>query len=246
MSVRALTWSFNLLLPDMAAKAVLNALADHADETGQCWPSTARMARFAGCEEKTVRRALVRLVGMGLVEREARSGKSDVFRLNLNATVADDPSLNAPLPDCPPLPETTPPNEGLTQDFEAQTPPNKAQDPPHVGTRTTKNRHKKNHQEPSTELRAKLPGDWRPNPDDRAYAIDKGLDPESTAAAFTDYFSEGRGRGEKRTAAGWSKRWRVWCNTDADRRGQRPAQFESASDKRTREIKEAIERSKLQ
>lgn len=72
-------------------------------------------------------------------------------------------------------------------------------------------------EEIANERRSKLPPDWRPTPDDRDYASDKGLDPETATAAFTDYFGEGRGRAEKRTPAGWSKRFRVWCNTDANR-----------------------------
>lgn len=70
----------------------------------------------------------------------------------------------------------------------------------------------------SDEQRTTLPPDWRPSADDRNHASDKGLDPESTTAAFTDYFGEGRGRSEKRTADGWSKRFRIWCNTDAERK----------------------------
>jgi hypothetical protein len=81
----------------------------------------------------------------------------------------------------------------------------------------------------SNDRRIKLPADWRPTDDDQHHAVDKGLDPETSLAAFADYFGEGRGRNEKRTLAGWSKRWRVWCNTDAERQparrvsGVRPA-----------------------
>jgi len=135
VSVRALTWSFNMLLRDMAAKGVLNALADHADEGGRCWPSVARLALCTGCDEKTARRALGRLVEMGLVEREARPGKSDVFRLLMD--------LNHPQKQ--PLPETAPP--GTATPNEAQTPPNVTTDPSqpdpdpsHGGSRTFKNR----------------------------------------------------------------------------------------------------------
>jgi hypothetical protein len=73
-------------------------------------------------------------------------------------------------------------------------------------------------EEPNDGPRTKLPPGWRPEVDDRDYASDKGLDPDTVTAAFTDYFGEGRGRNEKRTRAGWSKRWRVWCNTDAERK----------------------------
>lgn len=135
MSVRALTWSFNLFLRDMAGKGVLNALADHADENGRCWPSIARLALCTGCDEKTARRALGRLVDMGLVERESRPGKSDVFMLRLDVNI----------PQNEPLPETTPPN--TTTPNEAQTPPTVTgdpsqpdPDPSHGGSRTIMNR----------------------------------------------------------------------------------------------------------
>lgn len=72
--------------------------------------------------------------------------------------------------------------------------------------------------ETDNERPIKLPTDWQPSTDCRDYASDKGLDPQTVAEAFTDYFGGGKGRGEKRTRAGWEKRWRVWCNTDAARR----------------------------
>lgn len=71
------------------------------------------------------------------------------------------------------------------------------------------------------EQRFKLPSDWKPSPDCGDYARDKGLDPAVGAEAFTDYFTQGRGRNEKRSGPGWEKRWRVWCNTDADRNPRR-------------------------
>lgn len=64
----------------------------------------------------------------------------------------------------------------------------------------------------------KLPSDWKPSEACRDYATSKGLNPDATAEAFTDYFGGGRGRNEKRPRVGWEKRWRVWCNTDADRK----------------------------
>lgn len=90
MSVRALSWSFSLPLQDMAAKGVLHALADHADEDWKCWPSLSRIALFVGCSENTARRALQRVEAMGIISREARPGQSDMYRLNADfKTVAD-------------------------------------------------------------------------------------------------------------------------------------------------------------
>lgn len=135
MSVRALTWSFNLLLRDMAAKGVLNALADHADEEGRCWPSIGRLALCTGCDEKTARRALGRLVELGLVERVPRPGKSDVFVLRMDV----DHSPKAPLPKSTP-PETTTPNEAQTPPNVTGHPSQSDPDPSHGGSRTIMNR----------------------------------------------------------------------------------------------------------
>jgi hypothetical protein len=75
--------------------------------------------------------------------------------------------------------------------------------------------------EQNHERRGRLPADWRPTPPGRDHAISKGLDPEALTEAFLDYFGQGRGRNERRTDDGWQRRFRVWCNTDADRRDSR-------------------------
>ncbi len=41
-----------------AARAVLLVLADMADKDGVCWPSASTIARRAGCERRTVQRAM--------------------------------------------------------------------------------------------------------------------------------------------------------------------------------------------
>ncbi len=62
----------------------------------------------------------------------------------------------------------------------------------------------------------KLPEGWVLSDDCRDYARGKGLDPEAVREGFLDYFVGGRGKREKRTADGWERRWRIWCNRDAD------------------------------
>jgi hypothetical protein len=71
--------------------------------------------------------------------------------------------------------------------------------------------------EPQDE-RFKLPADWQPSEPSRHHASDKGLDPANVTEAVVDYFTQGRGRNEKRTRAGWERRYCIWCNTDADRK----------------------------
>lgn len=209
MSVRALTWSFTLPLQDMAAKAVLHALADHADEDGKCWPSLRRIALFAGCSENTARRALQRVEAMGIVHREPRAGQSDMFFLNMEFDPSHDgtPSTVAPLPtEAPPLPPRDP------------TPANVGPHPSQVGTRTpiepSKNRQP-NRQRARDGKPQRLPADWRPSAACREFAADKGLDPDTVAEAFIDYWTGGKGGKQQRTD--WDRTWRVWCGRDAAR-----------------------------
>lgn len=102
MSVNALTWSFKTPMRGLALKSVLHALADHADPVGRCWPSIDRLALYAGCDVKTVRKALRGLEGLGAIRRQARPGTSDMFELMLDWTPAGDV---APLPEVVPLPK---------------------------------------------------------------------------------------------------------------------------------------------
>lgn len=76
------------LLPAIgpAAFAVYAVLAKHADESGACWPSVARVAQLCGTTKRSVRRCLQRLVDAGLIEvKRRRSEKGDhapnVYRL---------------------------------------------------------------------------------------------------------------------------------------------------------------------
>lgn len=226
MSVRALTWSFNLRLFDMAAKAVLHALADHADEGGRCWPSVARVALFAGCSEKTARRALQRIAELDIVRREPRAGQSDIFVLNFEWHPSHDgsgqigsgqsdplPTRAEPLPNCP------------------ATPPTVTRHPSQRGSRTVKEPSKNpqsNHQSTPDVRPHRLPADWQPSQDCRNFAADRGLNPDSVAEAFIDYWTGGRGAKQQRTD--WDRTWRVWCERDTSRSvGRVPARSVQAS-----------------
>lgn len=211
MSVQALTWSFGVELPDMAAKSALNGLANYADEGGTCWPSIHTLARGAGCSDNTMRRAIQRLVDLGLVERQPRAGQSDIYRLSLGvypSQIGTPPKLE-PLPTGPlPLPT----REG--------TPPTVTGDPSHRGSRTIKNRQK-NHQGTVNEQPLALPGDWRPSQASRDFASDLGLDPDAVTEAFVDYWTSDKGRRTKRPD--WNRTFRVWCRRDNTRPVGAPA-----------------------
>lgn len=79
MSVHAVKWAWSQQVGNSTRKLVLVALADHSNSDGECWPSLARVAEFAECDERTVRRHIVALENGGFVVREGRRPRSDGY-----------------------------------------------------------------------------------------------------------------------------------------------------------------------
>lgn len=66
-----MTWVFDLELPP-TPKLILLVLADHADDQGFCFPSTATIARRASVSERTLSRVLSKLEDQGYIARSRR------------------------------------------------------------------------------------------------------------------------------------------------------------------------------
>lgn len=93
MSARALTWCWTVRPRTAAQKLVLAALADRADDDGECFPSIRWLAaKCAPMSERSVREALRELAVQGLVEKTNRRRRGDgtlgtwLFRLPLELT----------------------------------------------------------------------------------------------------------------------------------------------------------------
>ncbi len=94
MSNEAVGWAFKLDLDDQVGKLVLLILADHWREDSDCaWPSVGRVAKISGADERTVQRALTRLIRKKVVKREKRRGTSSIFRLIFDPRQNDVPYL---------------------------------------------------------------------------------------------------------------------------------------------------------
>jgi hypothetical protein len=59
----------------------------------------------------------------------------------------------------------------------------------------------------------RIPQDWRPNDAGRAYASDLGLDPDSTADAFVDWWTAANG--PNAIKRDWDAAFRTWCRRDS-------------------------------
>lgn len=87
-------------------KAVLIALADHANERGECYPSIPRIASRTELSERAVRGALRALEVAGLIRSTARSGTSSIYTLTLPTPAAGSgPAVDAEGQEVPHSPE---------------------------------------------------------------------------------------------------------------------------------------------
>jgi DNA-binding transcriptional ArsR family regulator len=109
VSNTALTWAFNVPIKG-APKGVLVALADcMSDATKRCDPSNARLALYAGVDERTVRRALRSLADGGLITVTEREGRRSQFTLAITAPDVTPPRyIDEPRTLCPPITLATP------------------------------------------------------------------------------------------------------------------------------------------
>lgn len=84
MSIEALNWAFNLPLKKPTQKAVLVALANHADPYGgNCYPSIPRIQLYTGLSNKPIANAIKALEAAGLVSAIRSKGKKTKYQLNL-------------------------------------------------------------------------------------------------------------------------------------------------------------------
>lgn len=106
MSIQAIDWVLTHERTTTGTdRVVLIALANYADEAGECWPSIARLARDANIGERNVRYVLDRLVAAGLVERVRQGAtngrirpdrRPNLYRLTLSTTHRDGVQPSAP------------------------------------------------------------------------------------------------------------------------------------------------------
>lgn len=86
MSLRAMVWAFDQKVGSTPAKLVLLKLADHADESGRCFPGIGHLAEHCEMHRSTVMRHIRRLEELGFlnVKRSQYEGTSNTYTLAMN------------------------------------------------------------------------------------------------------------------------------------------------------------------
>jgi len=89
MSFQAMAWAVKQPLP-CSEKMVLLMLANFANDVNQCWPSVARLAADSGLSASKVRKCVVWLERVGMVQRTMQirvyGQTSNVYTLDLSVT----------------------------------------------------------------------------------------------------------------------------------------------------------------
>lgn len=76
MSIHAVSAAFRQDCPSSTCKLVLLALANYADASGQCFPTTALVAKETGLSPRSVKAALSALADAGIIQRTERRRKN--------------------------------------------------------------------------------------------------------------------------------------------------------------------------
>ena len=90
MSIEAISWAFNTVLPSSGAKLTLLALCNYANEDGEAYPSQKALSEKTCLCQRAIRTHLVALEELGLIARKSRtrangSFTSDLFQINIGA-----------------------------------------------------------------------------------------------------------------------------------------------------------------
>lgn len=191
MAINAIEWAFEQDVAIPSAKLVLLSLADHANATGYCWPSIARLSKRTGLSRATIFRSIETLTGLGLVAQSYTQGKVNKYTLILPVSLCDqshDDTSITMIPH-PSHGETTPVSSCDQTRLMVRPEP----------SLTTK--------EPSMKRARAISADWEPDDKLLAWAVERApnVDTNIESEKFINYYlSKGDARKD------WAASWRNW------------------------------------
>ena len=91
MSIKAMSWAWEQATTSSGAKLVLLALADHANDDGECWPGMKRIAEKCGMSARQVSNHVTNLQQAGLIStsrrcRDDHKYSTYLYQLNLTSS----------------------------------------------------------------------------------------------------------------------------------------------------------------
>lgn len=212
MSVEAIAWAAKQKAGSPGAKLVLIALANYANEDGECWPSQATLAQWTEQGERTIRRHLIDLEQLGLITRKARTSSgnftSDLILLNVSrrpilpaAILTDGQKRQLPAANLATYPSIEPKERDVSRTADAK---QKAK-PQKTSLR---------------EQSSRLNPDWSPGEELKAWVRKRrqDLDLQETVDSFRDYWVAKPGAAGQKLD--WDATFRNWVRTQREATGK--------------------------
>ncbi len=203
---------------------VMLALADYANDQGECWPSMKSIAEKARMTERGAQKILRQLEADGWVKIETGNGRKGCNRYAINH---ERRSVNVVHPE-----QETPNNDAKTPNVDAKTPNGGSPEP----SRTVKEPSEilTREKSPPKKRAMSLPENWVPSDANITYAISKKFSPEEIeyeADKFRDHHLA------KGTAfKDWDAGWRNWIRNAIQFGSRGPAARHSDPDATARAI----------
>ena len=192
MSVRIMSLAWELPLSP-TEKLVILALADCANDEGECWPSIATIARKSNLGERSVQRSIQALKDAGHLSRHEVAGKG--CRYTIHPRHCDTPATKSPVPHS----RTAPPQWHPTPATVAPKP-------------------SLNHQEPTKKKNRahELPDGWQPRcfgAGTKSQRIVDGWPPGYFEEVLEHFVAHHTAKGSK--FEDWQAAWSTWVlNSD--------------------------------
>ena len=194
---------------------VLLALADYANDEGECWPSIASIAQKARMTERGTQKILRQLEAEGWVKITTGNGRKGCNRYVINPE-RETPNVDAKTPNDV-HPEHRSPRTTFTPNVDAKT-PNVDAKTPNVDTpepsRTVIEPSENliggdNAPDPPKRRRAiAIPENWVPSDANIQHALSKKLSPEEIDNEADQFRNHHLARGT--TFKDWDAAWRTW------------------------------------
>ena len=187
-------------------RIIMLALADHADDSGRCFPSMSRLAQRTGLSERAVRTNVRKLEIEGYLSVIIGAGMSGANVYFVKPT----PAADAPRQEMPPG-ISCPEGGHMTTVRGAAGAPKPSltiNEPPENTPIAPKD------DDPAKAKKTKLPELWTPSDTDIASVHSLQIHPDDIkeiANDFYEYWAERTDAGGKKTPRGWSQAWRNRC-----------------------------------
>ena len=212
MSIKVMSRIWEAGPEKQAERFILLALADYANDDGECWPSIAGISRKTCVSERGVQTIIRRLEGAGWLSIETGKG-----RKNCNIYTIKTPQELHPAGAAPPqMDAETPQMDVINPAGAAHEQSRTINEPPYEDKACAQDG-----EVPAKKpIKARLPEDWVLSEQDLEYAhslklVDSEI--EEIGNDFHTYWSDRTDAGGRKSARGWHQAWRNRVRDQAPR-----------------------------